>query len=228
MESNNGKGLFYGVVGVATLIVAIIGATFAWFTATAGAQTEKEIIRTGTLLISYTEGTLLKAENLKPATQQQVTAAYNTGNCKHAADVTDSINNEPICAVYSFTVENTGSLTAILNASASNFTITDLSTNRVDDGLATAVTKEEEITNGYFKYIILSDGADIGDAAVSNSLANASNLTLSNATLTPGNSSEYHVVVWLDENAGNSYQSISVSAKFGVVANQTNYVQSNP
>ena len=32
---NNGKGIFYGVIGVATLIVAIIGATFAYFTATA-------------------------------------------------------------------------------------------------------------------------------------------------------------------------------------------------
>jgi len=33
MENNNGKGIFYGVIGVATLIVAIIGATFAYFTA---------------------------------------------------------------------------------------------------------------------------------------------------------------------------------------------------
>ena len=32
METN-GKGIFYGVIGVATLIVAIIGATFAYFTA---------------------------------------------------------------------------------------------------------------------------------------------------------------------------------------------------
>lgn len=32
---NNGRGIFYGVIGVATLIVAIIGATFAYFTASA-------------------------------------------------------------------------------------------------------------------------------------------------------------------------------------------------
>ena len=30
---NNGRGIFYGVIGVATLVVAIIGATFAYFTA---------------------------------------------------------------------------------------------------------------------------------------------------------------------------------------------------
>ena len=35
-QKNNGRGIFYGVIGVATLVVAIIGATFAYFTATAG------------------------------------------------------------------------------------------------------------------------------------------------------------------------------------------------
>ena len=30
---NNGRGIFYGVIGVATLVVAIIGATFAYFSA---------------------------------------------------------------------------------------------------------------------------------------------------------------------------------------------------
>ena len=32
-NNNNGRGIFYGVIGVATLVVAIIGATFAYFTA---------------------------------------------------------------------------------------------------------------------------------------------------------------------------------------------------
>ena len=31
MENKNGQGIFYGVIGVATLVVAIIGATFAYF-----------------------------------------------------------------------------------------------------------------------------------------------------------------------------------------------------
>ena len=33
MENKNGQGIFYGVIGVATLVVAIIGATFAYFSA---------------------------------------------------------------------------------------------------------------------------------------------------------------------------------------------------
>ena len=32
-HKNSRRGVFYGVIGVATLVVAIIGATFAYFTA---------------------------------------------------------------------------------------------------------------------------------------------------------------------------------------------------
>ena len=38
MENRKGSGIFLGVVGVATLVVAIIGATFAYFSATATAE----------------------------------------------------------------------------------------------------------------------------------------------------------------------------------------------
>ena len=37
-QKNNGRGIFYGVIGVATLVVAIIGATFAYFTASKDIQ----------------------------------------------------------------------------------------------------------------------------------------------------------------------------------------------
>lgn len=42
MEENNrkGPGIFYAVVGVATLVVAIIGATFAYFSASSAANTD--------------------------------------------------------------------------------------------------------------------------------------------------------------------------------------------
>ena len=52
-ENNGGKGLFYGVIGVATLIVAIIGATFAWFTATAAGD-KTTTVTSGNLVIEYT------------------------------------------------------------------------------------------------------------------------------------------------------------------------------
>lgn len=39
-ENRKGTGVFYAVVGVATLVVAIIGATFAYFSASATNDTD--------------------------------------------------------------------------------------------------------------------------------------------------------------------------------------------
>ena len=38
MDNKNGQGIFYGVIGVATLVVAIVGATFSFFSATANSN----------------------------------------------------------------------------------------------------------------------------------------------------------------------------------------------
>ena len=47
-QKGAGRGIFYGVIGVATLVVAIIGATFAYFTASARAGAQNENIQGGT------------------------------------------------------------------------------------------------------------------------------------------------------------------------------------
>ena len=47
MENKNGQGIFYGVIGVATLVVAIIGATFAYFSASANVTGGDNVIKGG-------------------------------------------------------------------------------------------------------------------------------------------------------------------------------------
>lgn len=56
MENKNGQGIFLGVVGVATLVVAIIGATFAFFSA----QTQSEAGAINGTTLGGTEGGVLK------------------------------------------------------------------------------------------------------------------------------------------------------------------------
>ena len=76
MEENNrkGSGVFYAVVGVATLVVAIIGATFAYFSASATATTPvtgDTLDIAGTFAVKVTKlekvGALAKSDNLVPA-----------------------------------------------------------------------------------------------------------------------------------------------------------------
>ena len=203
-NNNGGKGLFYGVIGVATLIVAIIGATFAWFTATAGGET-KTVVKTGTLSIEYVSsgggaGRVLDASNLKPATTDQVLAAYQAGNCKFADD--EASATETICAFAKVTVKNTGTLYAHINA---DFNITR--NEYVDNKLMHSVfkTTPETLT-----------GSPVG-----------STVTLPSAeALAPQATDSFVVLLWLDQTAVNTGENSNANKIFtagiDVQAVQTN------
>lgn len=199
-NNNGGKGLFYGVIGVATLIVAIIGATFAWFTATAGGET-KTVVKTGTLSIEYVtsgegSGKVVNASNLKPATTAQVLAAYKRGDCKFAGDATGA--TETICAFAKVTVKNTGTLYAKIDA---DFTITD---NTYEDNklMYSAFTDEPTALTG----------APVG-----------ANVTLPSAqALAPDATNSFTVLLWLDQTAENNNANKTFTASINVTAVQTN------
>ncbi|MDO5569631.1 MAG: hypothetical protein Q4G04_05960 [bacterium] len=222
--NGSGKGLFYGVIGVATLIVAIIGATFAWFTATAGSDDDRTLVTTGTLTITYTDGDTLVADNLKPATAAQVSAAYAAGDCVHVADAgaDPAITDEQVCSVYQFTVTNTGTLTANLTGALSSFAVNGAKNPRTE-GLETAVTTAEETTNGYFKYAVTSTAPGNAVTLTGSALASATALNPSTTTLAPSGTVTNYIVVWLDSAAGNSYQEVKASATYTINAAQTNY-----
>lgn len=131
MENNNGKGIFYGVIGVATLIVAIIGATFAYFTAT---TTSSEYVQgqaaTASLKVnvrrmtgwSESEGNVSltpdteKGEKLpsyvmvpQPDTTLDDALVGTGGN--ECIDAGGSL----VCSIYKIVVQNTGSAAITVN-----------------------------------------------------------------------------------------------------------------
>ena len=101
MENNNGKGIFLGVVSVATLVVAIIGATFAYFSASVtggeGNITGNTLDVSGTALslsVSTKKnvgGTLNgeKGEKLVPAAIDETDTGYATAVSRHCEDLTN-------------------------------------------------------------------------------------------------------------------------------------------
>jgi len=145
-KKNNGKGVFYGVIAVATLIVAIIGATFAYFTAQNSSTTNALSATAATVSINYTEGRSIQATNLIPASADVVAAAYSqptakeynenprnnlscTYNsetdtysgegCKNKGDVgTKCVDNNGyfVCAWYEFSVTNESNISQAINA----------------------------------------------------------------------------------------------------------------
>ena len=116
MENNNGKGIFYGVIGVATLVVAIIGATFAYFASATqgnnGAAAANSAKVSGTLEI--TQDGQYVAPDLIPASPATVLASFgqtgdataNTGKCRGASAANHN-GNYGMCSYYTFTVKNT-------------------------------------------------------------------------------------------------------------------------
>ncbi len=103
-NNNNGKGIFYGVIGVATLVVAIIGATFAYFAASTNSANNAVSAASSTVsalqLSEVKDG--IKA-NLIPIDETNTKFPSKVGltsdSCKD-----DNKNN--ICSTYQFTVTN--------------------------------------------------------------------------------------------------------------------------
>ena len=88
MDNNKGQTIFLSVIGIATLLVAIIGATFAYFSITVtGNETASSIFITTAVLgeVEFVDGTEIKLENIRPEddltqnpneAEKQFTVAY--------------------------------------------------------------------------------------------------------------------------------------------------------
>ena len=120
MENRKGSGIFLGVIGVATLVVAIIGATFAYFSATAQSAYNAVTAQSTQLSLGYedTTGTNLKtalipaADNIAIFAANRQGAGAASGSLPNAnAQCIDDYGNE-VCSVYQFTIGNPNKTTA--------------------------------------------------------------------------------------------------------------------
>ena len=140
MENRRGNEIFLGVVGVATLLVAIIGATFAYFSASARSNNEAINTSSAQLKLGYADDPGKLSTNLIPASDRvalfagtdkkwiakeetqyvgsdgATTTLTGHGLCKDAYD------NE-VCGIYEFTIGNPttsrmeieGEVTSVIN-----------------------------------------------------------------------------------------------------------------
>lgn len=102
-RNNSGQGIFYAVIGIATLVVTIIGATFAYFSASAGSNENAITTSSATVKLKFTENPLGLKSNIIPVdgtSANFVTYPNSTSN----GCVDRNSNN--ICSVYEFTVKN--------------------------------------------------------------------------------------------------------------------------
>lgn len=113
MEENRKKNLTITIIGIITLIVATIGATFAYFSSVS--NTTAQSVKTGELKLNATSSKL-NATNIKPTTWNSV-IANNVAN-ENIAQVMLSVNT------YGTTVEN-AKYDIYLSTSGINLNTTD-------------------------------------------------------------------------------------------------------
>lgn len=158
MDNNKGQTIFLSVIGIATLLVAIIGATFAYFsiTVTGNEEASSIIVTTATLgQISFADGTQINWDkvNLEKGgadkTESKTFTVANTATTALTSDVTYD--------VYMKVTDNT--ISAAANGSANaGATIT------YTDGENKGVTKTLAAGEDYFVYKIEdADSATAGN-----------------------------------------------------------------
>ena len=118
MENKKGSGVFLGVVSIATLIVAIIGATFAYFSASASSNTdavnlaayEFDVKVTNVERIYPTASSLDSLGGLIPL--NPTTAVSSTTNLLYALNTAENkcidSSGYLVCAFYKATIANGG------------------------------------------------------------------------------------------------------------------------
>lgn len=226
MENSKGRGIFLGVVSVATLIVAIIGATFAWFSASVNSG-ENDVN-----LTAYQFDAKLTVERVFPTTENASKKIIpfvpdkvlregqgdQTNNMNYALnEATDKCVDSSgylVCSLYKITVTNNGSDAIELDG-----TVTTIETTPTKTG--TTLT-----ANGDLKAQIISyaDGKytythNLSKAlALPNTVSGSEKLIMDPATLTVGatpgaNTAELYVLVWLNDTTGNQSTMMGASYK---------------
>ena len=121
MENRRGSGIFLSVIGVATLIVAIIGATFAYFSASAVSNNDAIAVGSTQIDLGYDDVTSGLKTNMIPSAENiaefsafdrdWVAGVKDYGNGITAkGQCVDQAGNQ-ICSVYEFYVGNPSTTT---------------------------------------------------------------------------------------------------------------------
>ena len=157
MNDRKTKDIFFGIVAIATLIVAIIGATLAYFTLTAGSNEGAINAQSAVVSIAYNDGQQVsaQADQLIPAEFESVVAPIYERDVKNPSESDNTKNycldknGKQVCSVYRFTVTSDieRTITATLNNEFNGF-----------ESLAYAVY---DVTSN--KWISLQNGEPEGD-----------------------------------------------------------------
>lgn len=162
MEREDKRGIFFGVIGVLTLIVAIIGASLAYFSISARSRENALTVQAATVKIVYEDGDKLNVTNIIPSTQEIALRTFTRANPvtdtenKYRTCVDD--NGYTTCGYYDFTLTNGGPTTMEVTAKVIPTTLQ----TEVKDGEGNVVTPAE-VPFSNLKFVLYDRTSATGD-----------------------------------------------------------------
>lgn len=198
-NNNNGKGIFYGVIGVATLVVAIIGATFAYFAASTNSA--NNAVSASSSTVSQLQLNEVKdgiKDNLIPINEADEKFPSVVGLTKESCK---DKNKNNICSTYQFTVTNPNAQAqqVYFYLEPSSNTFTNLHYTIFKGTPTTYNVKGEEVTDGGKA----ANGAVVV-ADTQLTLNSTDRILLNNLSqvLPASGSATYTIVLWIHETNG--------------------------
>lgn len=227
MENSKGRGIFLGVVSVATLIVAIIGATFAWFSASVGSG------KNDVNLTAYQFDADLTVERVFPTAENASKKIIpfvpdkvlregqenETNNMNYALnEATNKCVDSSgylVCSLYKITVTNNGSDAIELDGTVTTIETTP-PTEKGTTLTANGDLKAQIISYAEGKYTYTHNLSKA--LALPNTANESKKLIMDPATLTVGatpgaNTAELYVLVWLNDTTENQSSMMGASYK---------------
>lgn len=135
MSDNKSRDIFYGVVAIATLIVALVGATLAYFSISTSSKEGAVNAKGATVSVQYLDGQQVsaQADELIPATLDVVKKVYAMRKDSFSEDGNFAENEKTkcidtkgkqVCSIYRFSVSSDveREITATLNNELNTFT----------------------------------------------------------------------------------------------------------
>lgn len=174
-ENRKGPGVFYAVVGVATLVVAIIGATFAYFSAS---TTNKTDVTGSTASGASLSMAIARVSDAGTAANMipMLTADLQNGVTGTSSKSCIDANGNTVCQVYKITVTN-GSADIGINVKGT-MNLASTAKNMKWEVLTDAKTVKTDGT-------VVAQGTD--------------GVIVANQALAKSGSQDFYLVVWLEE-----------------------------
>lgn len=171
MEKEDKRGIFFGIIGVLTLIVAIIGASFAYFSINASSNKDALTVNAASVKIVFAEGDKIAMNNLIPATRtiamKTLTRALNGETYKGGESGNEDIpyakckddNNYTTCGYYDFSLTNNGENTVQVKA----YVIPTALQGEVIDSENPENNKPAEIGFTHLKFVLFERTSETGN-----------------------------------------------------------------